>query len=149
MCSSLSTLEAISQRFDADDLVFLAHNPFLRYRVHNEVLFGHHIYSRIKKQNPSHRIERQSGGAIIIHGNTQAEHLFLYPCWKEIGTDVRGDVCDDVSFAINQLDNKTCQHIYLLFPKSEHFRKHISIKIPHLEDAGIAYTLKLVPYKIN
>ncbi len=149
MCSSLSTLEAISQRFDAEDLVFLAHNPLLRYSVHNKELFGHHVYTRVAKQNPHHRIERQSHGAIVIHGDTQEERLFLYPCWKEIGADVRGDAFDDVNFAIEQLDAQQCQHIYLLYPKTEHFCKHISIKVPHLEATGISYTLKLVPYKIN
>lgn len=149
MSNYRSTLDEISRRFDAEDLQFLAQNPYMYYTVHNKELFGHHVYTRVAKQNPSHHIERQSCGAIVIHGDTQEECLFLYPCWKEIGTDVRSDAFDDVTFAIDQLDNKACQHIYLLFPKTEHFRKHISIKIPHLEDAGIAYTLKLVPYKIH
>lgn len=150
MGSSLSTLQEVSRRFDAEDLTFLAHHPYMHYTVHNKALFTHHIFSRVKRQNPDRHIECEAKGAIVIHGDAfDDEKLYLYPCWDMIGTNVQHDACEAVTLAIAQLDAKACQHIYLLFPKTEHFQKHISIKIPHLEEAGAVYTLKLIPYKIH
>ena len=33
MGSSLSTLQEVSRRFDAEDLTFLAHHPYMHYTV--------------------------------------------------------------------------------------------------------------------
>lgn len=85
----------------------------------------------------------------MINGEESEDSLHLYPRWRDVGVSVQSDVCEDVNFAINLLETKQCKHIYLLFPKNEHFRKHIPIKIPHLEAQGLEYTLKLVPYKIH
>ena len=148
MSDSHITLDEISKRFDKEDLVFLAKNPYLLFRVNTFELFSDYIYSRVKKQNPDKLVNREDD-FIVIQSDALEDSLCLYPIWKDLSTSVQSDVCNDVNFAISLLESKQCKHIYLLFPKNEHFRKHIPIKIPHLEALGLEYTLKLVPYKIH
>ncbi len=148
MSNPYSTLAQISKRFDAEDLAFLAHNPYLLFTINTIDLFSHYVYKRVKRQNPDKTIQKMDD-CIVIAEKSSHESLHLYPTWKTVGTNVQSDVYDDVNLAIERLDSKECKHIYLLFPKSEHFRKHISIKVPHLEEQGVEYTLKLVPYKIH
>lgn len=148
MSDSHITLDEISKRFDTEDLIFLAKSPYLLFRVNSFELFSNYIYSRVKKQNPDKLVNREDN-FIVVQSDTLEDSLHLYPIWKDVSTSVQSDVCDDVNFAISLLESKQCKHIYLLFPKNEHFRKHIPIKIPHLEALGLEYTLKLVPYKIH
>ncbi len=148
MSDAYTRLAEISKRFDKEDLAFLAQNPYFFFTINNYELFSHHIYSRVKKQNPDRSIDKKDD-FIVINGEESEDSLHLYPRWRDVGVSVQSDVCEDVNFAINLLETKQCKHIYLLFPKNEHFRKHIPIKIPHLEAQGLEYTLKLVPYKIH
>lgn len=148
MSDSHATLEEISKRFDKDDLAFLAQNPYFFFTINSFELFSHYIYKRVKRQNPQVCIDKEDD-CIVVHSEALEDSLYLYPRWKNVGMSVQSDVSDDVNFAISLLDSKQCKHIYLLFPKNEHFRKHIPIKIPHLEALGLDYTLKLVPYKIH
>jgi hypothetical protein len=148
MSEAYSTLGEISKRFDAEDFAFLANNPYFFFTINSYELFSQHIYNRVKKQNPDKSID-QKADYIIINDKEGDESLYLYPRWRDIGLSIKTDVCEDVNFAIGLIESKQCKHIYLLFPKNEHFRKHIPIKIPHLEAQGIDYSLKLVPYKIH
>ena len=148
MSDAHTTLAEISKRFDKEDLAFLSQNPYFFFTINNYELFAHHIYSRVKKQNPDRSIDKKDD-FIVVNGSASEDTLHLYPCWRDVGVSIQRDVCEDVNFAITLLESKQCKHIYLLFPKNEHFRKHIPIKIPHLEALGLEYTLKLVPYKIH
>ena len=147
MSNVLSTLSEISKRFDKEDFDFLAQHPYFLFTINNYELFSHHVYNRVKKQNPD-KFVNQKDDFIVIDSDTSTDSLHLFPRWREVGIDIQSDVCEDVTFAINLLESKQCKHIYLLFPKNEHFKKHVPIKIPHLEALGLEYTLKLVPYKI-
>lgn len=148
MSDAHTTLAEISKRFDKEDLAFLSQNPYFFFTINNYELFAHHIYSRVKKQNPDRAIDKKDD-FIVVNGSASEDSLHLYPRWRDVGVSVQRDVLEDVNFAITLLESKQCKHIYLLFPKNEHFRKHIPIKIPHLEALGLEYTLKLVPYKIH
>lgn len=148
MSEAYSTLGEISKRFDAEDFTFLANNPYFFFTINSYELFSHHVFNRVKKQNPD-KLVVKTDECIVINVQNVEESLHLYPRWRDVGISVKHDVCEDVNFAIELIESKQCKHVYLLFPKNEHFRKHIPIKIPHLEAQGIDYSLKLVPYKIH
>lgn len=84
----------------------------------------------------------------MIQSEECAEALHLYPTWKTIEGRVEMEVCEEVNRAIDLLESLECKHIYLLFPRSANFRKHLPIRSPKLDALGIEYTLKLVPYTI-
>jgi len=147
MSEAYSTLNEISRRFEKEDLVLLAKHPDLCFTINSYDLFSHHIFSRVKRQNPDKLITHEKG-RIVIQSEESAEALHLYPTWKTIEQRAEMEACEEVNRAIDLLESLECKHIYILFPRSANFRKHLLIRSPKLDALGIEYTLKLVPYTI-
>lgn len=147
MSEAYSTLNEISRRFDKEDLVLLAKHPDLCFTINSYDLFSHHIFSRVKRQNPDKVITHEEK-RIVIQSEESDEALHLYPTWKNIEQRAEMEAREEVNHAIDLLESLECKHIYLLFPRSENFRKHLPIRSPKLDALGIEYTLKLVPYTI-
>jgi len=147
MSEAYSTLNEISRRFDKDDLVLLAKHPDLCFTINSYELFSHHVFNRVKRQNPDKEI-KQEEKCIVIQSEESAESLHLYPTWKTIEKCADLEAREEINHAIDLLASCECKHIYLLFPRSENFRKHVLIRSEKLDDLGIEYTLKLVPYTI-
>ncbi len=147
MSEAYSTLNEISRRFDKDDLALLSKHPDLCFTINSYELFSHHVFNRVKRQNPDKEI-RQEEKRIVIQSEESAESLHLYPTWKTIEQRADLEACEEINQAIDLLASFECKHIYLLFPRSENFRKHVPIRSPKLDALAIEYTLKLVPYTI-
>lgn len=147
MSEAHSTLTEISQRFDREDLALLAKHPDLHFTINSYELFTHHVFSRVKRQNPDKAVTQEEK-RIVIQSEEDAEALHLYPTWKMIEGRVDIEAFDEISCAIERLESQECKHIYLLFPRSANFRKHVPVRSPKLDALGIEYTLKLVPYTI-
>ncbi|GEM_PF-670372 len=147
MSEALSTLNEISQRFDKTDLELLASHPQFCFTINSYELFAHHVFHRVKRQNPDKSIT-QDALSIVIESEECADALHLYPTWKIIEQRVDMEACEEINQAIERLESKECKHIYLLFPRNENFRKHVPIRSPKLDALGLEYTLKLVPYTI-
>lgn len=147
MSEAYSTLHEISQRFDQEDLALLENHPHLYFTINSYELFTHHVFSRVKRQNPDKSIT-QEPSRIVIQSEECAEALHLYPTWKVIENRVDIEATHEINEAIARLESLECKHIYLLFPRNEKFRKHIPIRSPKLDALGLEYTLKLVPYVI-
>jgi hypothetical protein len=146
MSEAYSTLNEISKRFDKEDLALLAKHPALCFTINSYELFTHHVFSRVKRQNPDMTI-MQEASRIVIQSD-DAEALHLYPTWKLIEERADLEAHEEINRAIDLLESLECKHIYLLFPRSANFRKHVPIRSPKLDALGIEYTLKLVPYTI-
>jgi len=147
MSEAYSTLNEISKRFDKEDLALLAKHPDLCFTINSYELFTHHVFSRVKRQNPDMSI-MQEASRIVIQSDESAEALHLYPTWKLIEERADLEAHEEINRAIDVLESLECKHIYLLFPRSANFRKHVPIRSPKLDALGIEYTLKLVPYTI-
>lgn len=147
MSEAYSTLQEISKRFDGEDLALLAKHPKLHFTINSYELFSHYILSRVKRQNPDKAITQEEE-CIVIKSDESADALHLYPMWKTIEHRVDLEACDEINRAIDLLESLTCKHIYLLFPRSANFRKHVPVRSPKLDALGLEYTLKLVPYTI-
>jgi hypothetical protein len=147
MSEAYSTLHEISRRFDREDFELLAKHPDFHFTINTYELFTQHIFTRVKRQNPDKFIT-QEASCIVIQSEACSEALHLYPTWKRIEERVDFEACDEINRAIALLESKACKHIYLLFPRSANFRKHVPIRSPKLDALGLEYTLKLVPYVI-
>ena len=147
MSEAYSTLNEISRRFDKEDLTLLAKHPDLHFMINSYELFTHHVFTRVKRQNPDISI-LQEASRIVVQSEEDAEALHLYPTWKMIEERADVEAHEEISHAIDMLESLECKHIYLLFPRSANFRKHVPIRSPKLDALGIEYTLKLVPYTI-
>jgi len=148
MSEAFSTLAEISQRFDKADLNLLAAHPHLHIMINSYALFAHHVFHRVKRQNPDKSVT-QDALSIVIQSEECDDVLHLYPTWKMIEQRVDQEAYKEINQAIERLESKECKHIYLLFPRNENFRKHVLIRSPKLDALGLEYTLKLVPYTIN
>lgn len=110
--------------------------------------FSNYVYSLIKKRNPDKTVLKSSIH-IVIQDKSHNESLFLYPRITKIESSPEQDASDDIDFALSLLENKECKHIYLVFPKTQTFRRQVSVKSKKLDDMGLDYTLKLIPYKMD
>ena len=147
MSEAYSTLNEISRRFNKEDLVLLEKHPDLCFTINSYELFSNHIFSRVKRQNPDKSV-MQEAARIVIQSEECAESLHLYPTWRTIEKRADVEAKEEINQAIDLLESLECKHIYLLFPRSENFRKHVPIRSQKLDELGIEYTLKLVPYTI-
>ena len=148
MSEAFSTLQEISQRFDQEDVALLSAHPHFHFTINSYELFSHHVFHRVKRQNPSVSVVKDAL-CIVVQSEECAEALHLYPTWKVIEGRVDIEAYDEINQAIERLETQECKHIYLLFPRNENFRKHVPIRSPKLDALGLDYTLKLVPYTIH
>lgn len=72
--------------------------------------------------------------------------ISLFPIWREDIQDIKKELAEDINRAIGLLKNDMHKNIYLLYPKSKTFTKHIDIK--SAEFNGDEHTLKIIPYKL-
>lgn len=148
MSEAHSTLTEISRRFDSEDLALLAKHPDFHFTINSYELFTHHVFNRVKRQNPEKSVI-QEAVRIVIQSDESTEALYLYPTWKIIEERVDVEAYEEINRAIDVLETQECKHIYLLFPKSANFRKHVPVRSSKLDALGLEYTLKLVPYTIH
>ena len=148
MSEAYSTLNEISRRFDKEDLALLEKHPDLCFTINSYELFSHHVFNRVKRQNPDKSVVQEEK-CIVIQSEESAESLHLYLTWKIIEQRADLEASEEINHAIDLLASLECKHIYLLFPRSTNFRKHVLIRSEKLDTLGIEYTLKLVPYTID
>ena len=148
MSEAYSTLQEISRRFDKEDLELLSTHPQFHFTINSYALFQHHIYKRVKRQNPTMKVTEKDD-CIVVQTSDSHEALHLFPTWKMIEERIDVEASAQINQAIERLETKECKHIYLLFPRNETFKKHIPITSPKLDALGIEYTLKLVPYTLH
>ncbi len=110
--------------------------------------FSSYVYDRIKQKNP-HKIISKSSRHLVIYGDSDADDLFIYPKWKRVQTAPSEECADEIEFAISLIASRECKNIYLLFPRTKNFKKHINIASEKLDKMGLQYTLKLIPYRIE
>ena len=83
MSEAYSTLQEISQRFDSEDLALLSNHPDFCFTINSYELFSHHVFSRVKRQNPDKSITHEKT-RITIQSDETSDVLHLYPTWKMI-----------------------------------------------------------------
>ena len=118
MSEAYSTLQEISKRFDGEDLALLAKHPDLCFTINSYELFTHHVFSRVKRQNPNIAITQEKS-RIVIQSEECEEALHLYPTWKTIEHRVDLEAHEEIDRAIDLLASQECKHIYLLFPRQQ------------------------------
>ncbi|HIE35008.1 MAG TPA: hypothetical protein EYP79_02270 [Campylobacterales bacterium] len=103
----------------------------------NEI-FTRTVYSRIKKEiGKSVTLDDQ-----FIHITQKGVTTRLYPRWKHINPNNLKLRRSDIDDGLEQLQNKECDQYYLVYPKTEEFKRHISVK-------GESQELKMIPYSFT
>ncbi len=148
MSSVKSLLEVISDRLDREDIDIISQYKNFYTPINYKELFVDYVHDLVRRRNPDKMIIKSSVH-VVLQDAVSDESLFLYPVWKFIDNSPEIDAREDVEMALSLLESGECKHIYLLFPKTENFNKHISIKSQKLNAKNIDYTLKLIPYKMD
>lgn len=138
-----STLELLKTRAaEAEEFVGAMHGGFVTSASNEE--FINYILKKVRKRNPNKDVQRCRVGIVIRDGG---EELYLIPKWKILSHDPVTEARSEIESAFAKIQEKSCVNIYLIFPKTERFSRHIELKQSELE--GSDYLLKLVPYRFK
>lgn len=103
----------------------------------NEI-FQRTVYSRIKKEiNKKVTLEKE-----FIHITQDGVTTRLHTRWKHISPENLELRRSDIESGFEQLENKECDQCYLVYPKTEKFKRHIEVK-------GESSELKMIPYSFT
>ncbi|MEA2098612.1 MAG: hypothetical protein U9P72_00610 [Campylobacterota bacterium] len=103
----------------------------------NEV-FARTVYNRIKKEKD----KKVTLDSPYIHITQHAVKTRLFPKWKHINPkDI--SLNKDIKNGLTQLKEEDIDQCYLVYPKTDNFKKHISVK----DESSIE--LKMIPYSFT
>eukprot|EP01022_Parablepharisma_sp_SALTPOND_P035432 TRINITY_DN95319_c0_g1_i1.p4 TRINITY_DN95319_c0_g1~~TRINITY_DN95319_c0_g1_i1.p4 ORF type:complete len:123 (+),score=8.74 TRINITY_DN95319_c0_g1_i1:707-1075(+) len=105
-----------------------------------------YIARRMRKLHPKAEI-KEFGDYISFQPINGYAKITLYPIWKEGIKCIREDLSDDVDLALDKIKSNIHKKIYLVYPKSEHFKKHVEIKSSFINP--IDCELKVIPYRLS
>ncbi len=104
----------------------------------NEI-FKRTVYSRIKKEiNKRVTIDNE-----YIHITQHGITTRLHPRWKHVSPKNLEHSKADINSGFTQLQNKECDQCYLVYPKTEKFKRHIEVR------GESSQALKMIPYSFT
>ena len=111
------------------------------------------VYERIKKINHSCEVVMGEKEIYMIDPNPDVSPTLIIPFYKNITHEsMREDslVTSNITLAKNHLKANKIRQIFLIFPKSESFSKHLDLKF----HGGVAlhedeYRVKMIPYSFS
>lgn len=106
-------------------------------------IFSNLVYERIKSVNKGKNVHSLHDGICIKDPN---QSTFVYTNFKSF--DMK-NFAYEIEFIQKKIEQESHQLIYLVYPKSSEFQKHIELKIPHIGLSEDEYKVKLVPYSFS
>jgi hypothetical protein len=104
----------------------------------NEI-FTRTVYERIKQEvNKKVTLDLP-----YIHIDQNGVRTRLYPQWKHVNSDKIGQRNSDIEKGFAQLQNDKVDQCYLVYPKRDNFKRHITIQKDDTQ------TLKMIPYSFS
>ncbi|MEA3331144.1 MAG: hypothetical protein U9Q29_05555 [Campylobacterota bacterium] len=104
----------------------------------NEI-FTRTVFNRIKKEeNKVVTLDTP-----YIHITQDGQTTRLHPRWKRVDPKNLQNRDRDIDDGLTQLNNKEIDQCYLLYPKTENFKRHILVK------GELSTQLKIIPYSFT
>ncbi len=116
-------------------------------------MFLNLVYERIKKVNRESRVVLGEKEIIIYDRNPNASPTLVIPFYKSIQkSNMKNDVTvtENINRAMEYLRADEIRQIFLVFPKSDQFSKHLDLKFHNdikLEEDE--YRVKMIPYSFS
>lgn len=110
--------------------------------------FKNFVLNKLLKDQKSRYIEHTHNSISIIP--SYEEPLMIYPFWEMV--DKSKPLIDEhIQKAIDCIKQSDFKQVYLVYPKTSDFEKHIEVKIRELENniACSGYVLKVIPYSLR
>ncbi len=102
-------------------------------------VFTQTIYRRIKKEEN----KKVTLDAPYIHIDQNGVRTRLHPRWKHVDPKNLQKRDKDISDGFKQLNNEEIDQCYLVYPKTENFKRHILVK------GESSNQLKMIPYSFT
>lgn len=104
----------------------------------NEI-FTKTVFNRIKKEK-NKKVTLDMPYIHIAQGGCTTR---LYPRWKHINPQRLQDRNSDIKDGFTQLNNEEIDQCYLVYPKTDNFKRHITLKSESSQE------LKMIPYSFT
>lgn len=129
-------------------LITLIGGKMLDFRLDAGDAFRRYIVNKLLKDQKTRFIEHTHNSISIIP--TQEEPLMIYPFWEMIGKSAPL-IDEHIKKAVDCIKESDFKQVYIVYPKNEHFEKHIEVKIREFEDniSCSGYTVKVIPYSLR
>lgn len=108
------------------------------------LLFHEFVFQKISRLHKNKKVTDE-GDAITIteHSNTPVK---IYPLWKSIDKN-NLNINTELKKATKCVKDGEFCLVYLVYPKTKNFNKHIPVKVDVLEDMD--YKIKAIPYSLR
>lgn len=104
----------------------------------NEI-FRQTVYNRIKREKD----KKVTLDAPYIHISQHGVKTRLYPRWKHVNPQKLQERSNDINEGFSQLQNEEIDQCYLVYPKTDGFTHHITLKSEQEQE------LKMIPYSFT
>ena len=108
------------------------------------LLFHEFVFQKISRLHKDKKVTDEGDSITITqHSNTDVK---LYPFWKNIDKN-NLNIKSEVTKAAKCVKDGKFSLVYLVYPKTENFNKHIPVEVEVLEDMD--YKIKAIPYSLR
>ncbi len=111
-------------------------------------MFSNLVYERIKKVNRGKKVIVLKDGISIVGCGKDKTSTFVVPCFSVFDID-KIHTSNQINIAKEELKEKKHNQIYIVYPKTEEFKKHIELKLPELNINEDDYRVKVIPYSFS
>lgn len=107
--------------------------------------FSNLVFERIKHMNKDKNVVLFDEGIWI---EQEHQSTFVFPYFKNFDLQKLHSY-EEIQIAQKKIQQNKPTLIYLVYPKSETFTKHIEIKLPQINKNEDEYKVKLIPYSFS
>ena len=108
-------------------------------------MFSNLVYERIKKVNRGKPVKLLDDGICI---DEKEGSTLVIPCFTEMNIkDIY--MYKEMSKVKKNIQNKKYNQVYLVYPKTDEFKRHIELKLPELKINEDEYRVKVIPYSFS
>lgn len=111
----------------------------VRMSLDLDTLFARTVFRRIKRE-PSKRVTLDMP---YIHIDQHGVRTRLHPRWKSVDPERLECRHDEIAEGLRQLQDEGIDQCYLVYPKTDTFRRHIQVSAEHTDQ------LKMIPYSFT
>ncbi|RXJ60224.1 hypothetical protein [Candidatus Marinarcus aquaticus] len=121
----------------------------LTLKVSAQSSFEQFIVKKLLRDQKTRCIEKESDCINII--SSQVDDIKIFPYWNFFEDKKECIIDEHISKAVQCIKETHYKNIYLVYPKDNHFNKHLQVKIPEFENNKLCseYGIKIIPYSLR
>ncbi len=119
----------------------------LVFKLNLQTSFEQFVLNKLLKDKKNRIIQQHENSINIIPSG--ANKIKVIPYWNMLNSNNQL-INKHIENAIECIKNSSYKNIYLVYPKSDTFNKHMNVKVPELESLkSCEYGIKLIPYSLR